>query len=221
MSVFRVQHVLQHNNGLSQDQFVNNWYFTRIAPDHSALQAIAGIVRGFYTVDPAGPSSAVITFMSGMVHGSNARVKIFNLDDAMPRSPVYEEFFTPSGSPMAGGNLPSELAACLSYEAAPASGVPLARRRGRMYIGPLANGCNASGAGSVEATLSTDVQQAITDSAQATAAAAAAQSWIWCLHSPTSALDPPIVSVWCDNAFDVQRRRGIKPSARTTRSIPA
>lgn len=224
MSTFRVQHVFQHVNGLSKDQYVNTWYFNRIVVGTVDYTPLASAVKGFYhTAIPSG-GLTVAGYLGGLSDGPNARVKIYNLDDpsspGVPRQPVYEEQYNPTSHGASTGNMPEECAVCLSYEAAPASGVPIARRRGRVYIGPLTNNANSSTGSNDQPTVSVTFQQVLTQSAKQMAEVALTDSWQWCLHSPTSALDPPIVRCWVDNAFDTQRRRGIKPSSRTIEDIP-
>jgi hypothetical protein len=48
------------------------------------------------------------------------------------------------------------------------------------------------------------------------AAAIASASWDWVVYSPTDDAYHEVANGWVDNAWDTQRRRGYKPTSRTT-----
>jgi hypothetical protein len=108
--------------------------------------------------------------------------------------------------------MPPEVAICLSYQAAKISGVPQARRRGRVFIGPL----NTSAMGT-DGRPATAFINALVGAADALKDPAGAPDWDW---STWSSFDPTVSTVidngWVDNEFDTQRRRGRKYTTRTT-----
>lgn len=130
------------------------------------------------------------------------------------------------------------MAICLSFQGATGSGVNMRRRRGRVYLGPLAGTV-------VDASTSGTEITAAARSTIATAAAALAhgpdvgdarlavfsratanitdglpvdanEPAIGYSDAALSAGFEDVVSGWVDNAFDIQRRRGVQASARTT-----
>lgn len=98
-----------------------------------------------------------------------------------------------------------------SFQGARTSGSVQARRRGRIYIGPLKTTTSTNGRPN---------STAITTLATASSALGidlnAVADTTWCVWSPTSGTAVPITDGWVDNAFDTQRRRGWDPTSRTT-----
>jgi hypothetical protein len=149
---------------------------------------------------------------------------------------------TPLGGPIAthlwnmtgpgGGttNLPRECAVVLSLAAAHAGvaedvpgGVPgpkgdthpAARYRGRIYLGPLNLAAVTQAADSPVVNVS--MQVAATGAAYALNEAVnvlAGDTSSWVVWSRKDHLLRSITGGWCDNAFDTQRRRGLKASSR-------
>ena len=106
------------------------------------------------------------------------------------------------------GGLPGEVAACLSYFA----GRNLPRRRGRIFLGPLANNAllpTATGPVVEPGFINTVVERAaglITQSATADVR--------WHMLSTRDANAFRITGGWMDNAFDTLRGRGAKATER-------
>lgn len=229
MVLARVQHIYRHKSGLAEDDIVNTWYFrsnTEVIGDGADLIMI---VNDFYNQQVTATNTSVVQHIATtLMQTARERYKIYDMDHESPRSPVVDT--TPGTPNPANGTavaLPGEVAVCLSYRAALLSGTSAARRRGRMYLGPL----NTT-ASSVEATLlnarpNLPMRQAIIACADRMAALALTNGWTWVVYSPTVAADPgvngggefaaqTITDVWCDDAFDVQRRRGVKPTSRVS-----
>jgi hypothetical protein len=49
--------------------------------------------------------------------------------------------------------------------------------------------------------------------------AALGTGYDWCVYSPTSNMLFPISQIWVDDAWDTQRRRGVKATTRTTYNV--
>lgn len=208
--VLRAQVTLQRTTFLPEDVIVNTFHFATLDPTPTAAEitAISLALDAFYdTVTTSG--SAVRQYLNQTVAAAGHRLKMYALTDPEPRFPVYDEPFvitTPTGAP-----IPSEVALCLSFQSAPASGVNMARRRGRVFIGPLNT-----------AALLTGTDDAYPNSTfTATLVAAGVRlrndpDCVWGVWSPTGSEFNTIASVWVDNSFDTQRRRGKRPTARVT-----
>src|SRR5687768_4201925 len=155
----------------------------------------------------------------------NADVKIYDMADPEPRSPVFESTI---GYTCTGGDpLPAETALCLSYAATTSSGQNAARRRGRIFIGM--NGAAGVSIINGQSRPSLAYRQAV-----ATAAGVMADGFEhpgspglrlrWAVHSPTTLAGGAnlgdsfhdVASGWVDDAWDTQRRRGPAPTARVT-----
>lgn len=109
-----------------------------------------------------------------------------------------------------------EVALCLSFR----GGVNTARQRGRIYLGPL--GYNDTDSARPEVSLITNALNLATAFSNL-----GGVDIDWCVHSPTTRagsldLGPsthPVKLAWVDDAWDTQRRRGLRPLARTTRAF--
>jgi len=154
---------------------------------------------------------------------SPATVKIYDMRDALPRLPEFEG--TIDLTPLAGSMHPSEVAICLSFKAAYVSGVPNARRRGRVFLGPVVEVASRSivdGQSRIAQTVIDDIcdAAAVMEDGTVIAGGLAVK---WAVYSPktdeTETIDDSFNDVldgWVDNAWDTQRRRGAAATSRTT-----
>lgn len=186
-------------SGAPNDKAVNVWHF--LADDENELFTAAYVqVTTFY--------SAIDGLLSSAVASTGHRARAYDLADTMPRAPVFDD--DPGPLTVGVNALPSELACCVSYQAPRQSGLSQARRRGRLYIGPLsAAWVNTDGTMNATAlsTLGTAVQNFL-DASQA------ATTWSWQVYSPTNLASIEVTNAWIDNAWDVQRRRGVEATSR-------
>lgn len=220
MPVIKVQHSFQGTSNLPKDQFVNTFYFTGPRVVGEELRALVNAVKGFYADAPSGGGMPLTNFISGTAGGSGARVKVFSLDDPMPREPIFdEEYEPPNVNSSDTANLPTEVAVCLSYRAGGIIGVPPTSLRGRVYIGPLTVYAIESAAPSVEPRVKVNFQVSLVEAAGDMAGVAAGAGYGWAVFSQTRQVAAPIIECWVDDAFDTQRRRGVAALTRTIRSI--
>jgi len=218
MSKFaRVQVTLNHDSGLAKDAFVNTWHFDG---DDSQTWAedqddLAARVHTFYT----GLAPDL-----GLTLNGTADIKIYDMSDPVPRVPKYSEHWT--GLAVGSTGLPEEVALCLSMEAAPASGVSQRRRRGRVYLGPFSTSGNSTTTGRPRP--SDALITATLGRVQALAVGPDPGDFRLSVFSPRTYANNPanldaahndVVKCWIDNAWDIQRRRGAVPTAKTTQTI--
>jgi hypothetical protein len=148
---------------------------------------------------------------SSFVAQNNHQIKVYDMADPEPRAPVQERLWnlgsTPSGAP-----LPSELAICLSFQADTESGQAQARRRGRIYLGPVAVATLDTG-GRPTSSARTQIATAATTCLAAFEAADPPITWV--VWSQVNGTASNITNGWVDNDFDVQRRRQQAVTART------
>lgn len=210
MPILRVQHTLQSDSGLAEDQIVNTFHFNHVGEVLQAdLDLISGWIHDFFNVSPSASAQPLISTMAATINPSGAKVTIYNLSDLPPRVPLNES--TQNYGATGTTSLPGEVAVCLSYQAAPLSGVPQARRRGRVYIGPLNNGMVGT-TGRPDNSIITTLRHC---GRRLLAASNAAPSTDWVVYSQLMGTAADVVGGWVDNAFDTQRRRG---QSATTRS---
>lgn len=149
--------------------------------------------------------------MSGLVRQNNWNIKSYDDTDPEPRAPVLETNFNLTVAP-AGGGLPPEVALCLSFQGSRVSGVPQARRRGRVYLPFLLGTANGTDGRPVAGciTAATNCGQGLLTASDAAA------TWSWITFSRVAPGYSIILDGWVDNEWDTQRRRGRR---YTTRSL--
>ena len=193
---------LASSAGVLIDRPVNVWHFTsdKVPATNSA---IFSALSTFY--------NGLSTRLSAGIAQNGHEVKMYDLGDPQPRAPFYTNTFNFTSAPTAAP-LPAETALCLSFQGIRVSGQSQARRRGRIYIGPIgANQIDANGR-PVSALITALVSAGNT---LLTASLAAAE-WNWCVYSTTDAAMVQVTNGWVDNAWDTQRRRGVSASTRST-----
>lgn len=214
VAVARVQFVLHRLSGLTEDDVTNTWHFKdsgQGAVTTGDAEDLIDALEAFY--------EDANSWWGEQLNGEWT-AKCYDLNDSTPRTPVFEKTGTIT-APTNNG-LPSELALCLSFQAAPASGSPIERRRGRVFLGPLNTSSLQTTANDGEVRPTSSVLAAFdTYYSSLRTAVAGIAGYDHCTYSPTQdasgSLDGSthiVTSVWMDDSYDVQRRRGAKPSSR-------
>lgn len=222
---------LAAKSGIPRDATVNDWSFIETGTlSPLSFDAIATMLTAFYN-GATSTGNGVHTFLSNFISRTTpVKIEIYNATGkeaggpANPLgSPVAErEFALQSG--FAGAKaLPTEVALVLSMHAnltnvqqEAGDTRPAARRRGRVYLGPLSS-----------VGLMNDDDNGRPDPGLVATVAEAMQSFndfgapVLAVWSRADAVFRPVVGGWIDNAFDTQRRRGEAPTTRTFWSAPA
>lgn len=245
----RVALTLQRSSALPEDRVVMSWWFY-LPPGWDApdLTGLLTAVRDWMIVTPAGASLGIEDYLATTVALNNHTVSVYTYDMATGERLTFE-LDAPQGTitfnlgGTGAGAQPAEVACCVSHRnntgAVPGGGnfgAPPARRRGRVFVGPL--GTSASGT-----VLAGDARPlaAFTDTLRkatlALKTAAEANTTPMVIYSrpfagrgeierpgrPTLPAIPARTgqaylteSIWTDDAWDTQRRRG---SVRTLRTF--
>lgn len=231
MAVIRAMRILMPKSGIVADQIVNTFYFTSgtgtADPAASVGTQIGAALDDFYNL-AVGAGQAVRFYTNEGATNATTSVtyKMYNMDAAKPRAvwaaPVAQHL-TPR---ITTAGLPSEVCACLSFRGSLVSGANAARRRGRVYIGPLNTAAQAQILSNGQMSVIAGLQNALVNGANRLRDDLAALAIGWGVYSPTTrgagpALDGfvPIVHAWCDDAFDTQRRRGFKATQRVMMDV--
>lgn len=217
---------LQGTTGSPLDRYLNTFHFNSPDPLVDAdLDNLAGHLVDFYTDIPVGGGGSIGGLLSEQVAGSGHTVTFYNVTSLPAGLPIRTpDTWSFAVAPSTNG-IPEECALCLSFAAAPVAGnnsgpgphLP-ARRRGRVYIGPLNTAVPASGTGGVrpaaglQADMLLSAEQFLHDGPLA-------DGWIWAVFSPTDLANRAVERAWVDDAFDTQRRRGVAPSGRLSVSF--
>lgn len=202
MEIF-VQVAMPMAGNIPEDVSINTWTFTTSLDEASAQPLIGAGLLAFY--------NQIAEYYSPYVLIGDTRLKAYNLDDPEPRAPIAE-----AGLPIvpgaAGIPLPNEVAACLSFRGQLVSGSNPARRRGRVYLGPLCDSAYGSSIPSgpgVGPDMLDDLELAT--AAMQSELGAQTNHVVW---SRSDAAFIPVATYWCDDAFDTQRSRGPQALAR-------
>lgn len=221
MSVARVQVALERDSLLPADRVVNTLHYEGLGDFFTDADAVtlAEFVRDRFI--------AIMVNFGAILNGAGT-VSVYDLGDPKPRAPKAEVAF--SGAAVGADSLPGEVAVCLSFQAANISGVPQARRRGRLYLGPLNEtmlGAPANG----EVRPTAGIMTAIADwgLTLTPAGGVGLAEFRHAVYSPRSqaagatleSATALVTRYWVDDAFDIQRRRGAAPTSRTERLVVA
>lgn len=223
-----IRAVMQSTSGLPQDVIVNDFAFHQIAgvPTDAELTELGALVSDFYRADVA-TGQCVSDYIGESVNrGATHELQYYTITAGAMGSPRFTEDWLGPTAPAVTDNLPTECAAVISFHA-DLTGVleesgatrPRARRRGRLFIGPLTLGAVTIGDPQpvLNTTFRTTMQQAMTNmclNAQSNPQPANFSVW-----SRSDNVLREVVGGWTDNAPDTQRRRGQAATARATFSI--
>lgn len=194
--------VVLHTADNNAANFVTNTFHFN-ADDNSVLPTIAGALEAFY--DDVRPE------LSNLLAQNDHDIKFYDMADPEPRAPVLEVQWD-FASAIASAPLPPEVCLCLSFQGVKVSGIPQARRRGRVFIGPIAVGSVGTD-GRPDAGCVTNLNLA---GDALLASSEAATDWRWQIYSRVDDGFIDVENGWVDNEFDTQRSRGRVYTNRST-----
>jgi len=186
-------------SNLVEDAVTNSWSTDAVAVGGAILHKDTILVL-METMRP---------FFSNLVRQSNHTWKIYDRADPKPRAPLFMGLWAFTLAPT-GNPLPTESALCLSFQGPLLSGVPQARRRGRVYLGPFnVTSLDLVGRPTVA------IRNALRNAGEVMrVASAAAGTYKWAVFSSVTGTPTTVTNGWVDDEFDTQRRRGRKPTTR-------
>jgi len=188
---------LHHFQGLPENDCVNTLHFEINGPD--TVEGVCDEVAGAY-VAQAGIFSGAISSMT---------IKAYE-EGLNPAGPGFSKDYPFVG---AGSASVAEVALCLSYAAVDDPEGSSPRRRGRIFLGPL------SGAQLSNERPPAAFQDSALAFGQALASAGTAGNTTWLMYSQRDLTYAKIESIWVDDAWDIQRRRGLAPTARRVADV--
>jgi len=187
----------------SADNQSNGFYISDSGVTESTLDAWAVAIRQFYIDCKAAGA------MRGLAQ-NNHIIKFYDVLTEPPNYPVYETTWNFDTAPGAM-DLPPELCLAVSYKNNSQNTILRARRRGRIYISGWGEAQNTTGRPT--STAYDGLANAMQDYCDAVNVISGFTAVI---YSRAQFTTTPIEEVWCDNAWDTQRRRGEKPTVRTS-----
>lgn len=220
---------IPHKNQLPNDAVENVFvFFTAESPPYTAsCLEINSELLDFYNAIHGPGSQTVANYISSTMTRNTNTCEFIHTDISTvlngdpAGSPFRRDTWT-LGSIAAGTtNLPSEVAAVVSYHSdylgLPEHGIgltrPKARRRGRIYVGPL-----NSSAVETDVNGRVHLSSAFIPTLAASAATLAGHQTApvnWMQWSRTNAQCNQVIGGHVDDAFDTQRRRGEDSQTRT------
>lgn len=217
---FLIQTRMTVQSGLPADEIVNDFAVRFIDnPTQAELTQVMSDVGNFFSAG-AVQNDRVGTWISGWVNrGATHRIAAYQIVDGPLGSPEFEMNWLGPSANADPNSLPQELAACLSFhadltgypeEAGPTH--PKARRRGRIYVGPLTS--TAVDTGQFAARLAGPFTLALRARGGQMGRDILSHGAEWCVWSRAAQDLYPVVAGWTDDAPDTQRRRGVAPTAR-------
>lgn len=246
MGQYLITVTFEHTSGLPADRMVNTFAVKTAAADSTAIDIdnVLPPFGDFYNLLHGTQTARLCAYMSQCLDRGAGRSKIRAY--AIPLgpaggpmgSPLFETDFQLASTGLGGKELPSEVAAVISYhadltnipqEAPPAAPGekkqrPANRRRGRLYIGPLNDQVCQVGVGGVGRQRIGAVPQAdMAEAFKGLFADVAASGSVGATLAVFSRKDHTLRAVtggFVDDGFDTQRRRGEKAVSRTVFNTP-
>lgn len=230
-----IQHGFAGLPGEGDDHYVNTFHMATpgaadlgiyfgevVSPATTSIgEQLALLIRGFYDGHAVTASNNPGYYLSQAVANPGEFLKIYDLDAALHSPPVfsylYEDVIEVGDNP----SLPAEIAVCLTIEAY-ATGVlagtgagSKARRRNRMYIGPLSHAAESSSTSTGSSRPNATLREALCREYIALVDAAGLIGIDLGVYSKADDTFAAPTRVWVDDAWDTQRRRGQNASGKT------
>lgn len=220
---YLIQTIMSSTSGLVEDEVVNDWAVDFGGPGTSTgqLEDAMSAVGDFFRLG-ATAGDRVGSYIGGSIdRGATHRIELREIVAGPLGPPLITQDWLGPTSAVATSNLPTECAAVLSFHA-DLTGIfeevgvtrPRARRRGRVFIGPLTTG--AVVVADPQPVLHNDFRVAMQANAVAMFDALATIGAEWSVWSRVDQTLRQVVGGWTDNAPDTQRRRGQAASQRST-----
>lgn len=197
MANYDLQVVLKSSSGLPEDVFINTLHYEVNAPD--TVEGTCDDIAAAYL--------AVDQIIDSLVNGMT--IKVYE-PGANPGGPTFTKDYVFAGS---GSNGPTEVAICLSYATVDDPNASTPRRRGRIYVGPIGP------AGTNGNRVTPGIRANVLALGQGLASAGNASNTTWLMYSESDGVYTKIESIWVDDAYDTQRRRGLAPTLRDTQDV--
>lgn len=197
--------------GGDEQHATNTWHFRGASLGQSEtldLDAIlAALTAAYQVLDAVLPST---------IFGTTVTVQHYRMSDPLPRIPARTDTFTIS--PTNSAAYPSDVVACLSFRGEYVSGETRARRRGRLFFGPLLASTGSAVAGQ-GVRINTAAVTTLLDVGGAVVGALIGLQVYWVVYSTANAAAYEIVEQWVDNQFDTRRSRDRGTPTRTTEAL--
>lgn len=210
MPLYRAQHVLPFFTNLPTDVVVNQFHFTNDTQNFAAVATeIRDRIQGFMEAAYGAAGGSRVSY----IDWPQAVVKVFNLADPTPRVPEVRACSYSAGT--VASAIPTEVAAVVSWHAAPESGVAFQRLYNRIYLGGVPAIWMSNGAADQFPRFTTTITAQIAAAASALLAENdGVTDWVQVSNAGGVTAAREITGGWVDNGPDTQRRRSVLASLR-------
>lgn len=204
--------IFQDNNGLPADEYTNTFAFTI-----DGSSGLTEVLSEFYNNAATGGTNPLCYYMSECIsRASDACViKYYDVSTHLDGSAAGAPFEVDTWTLGAGGSaepLPEQICAVASfYDVLTAADITTGRHRGRIFLGPL-NGSAYEADSFGHAILHSDLLADIS----LNMAALQASTPQWSTWSRAGAMMNPVIGGFCEQQFDVQRKRQLRATSRST-----
>lgn len=213
MTILMSQFVMPRDTGLPEDVSINTFHWEVPGePSEAHLGAIRDRVSQFYNDLPGTGLTPIRSMLATTIDHTQCRIKTYDLSDPLPRVPLDDRILPLSS--VGGSAIPAEVSVVLSYQADLVSGELQARRRGRIFIGPLSDGFGSLDTGGFRPIAA--VRTSLGAAAARLAGRSDEDTLAWVVYSRVNGTAALITRGWVDNAWDTQRRRGEGATIRST-----
>ena len=221
-----IRAVMEADSGLPEDRFINDFAFYKAVdgvPSAGDYDNLFTAVDEFFNHTETS-TFKVAQFISAAVdRAATHELQAYHIAAGPLGSPVATSPWLGPSTPLSSTPMPTEVAGVLSFHA-DLTGVleesgatrPRARRRGRVYIGPLVISATD---GASQPALDTSFLSTLRQAAIFMHDTAETDGWVWAVWSRADATLREVVAGWTDNAPDTQRRRGQASTARVTYTV--
>lgn len=212
---------LTYTTSLPDDLAINTFAFDNQSATDPITGDLTDLLVNFYTATQA-TTLKVGNYISEVVSrtSGSATVSLAEIVDPGPVVDIGPTYYVDTWTLPAAGSggtsvsLPLECAVVNSFKNDSETTVPAARRRGRIFLGPL-DIISFSTTGPYPA-IQSGCMDTLAQASEALRDAAAAIDCPWCVWSRADGQLYPVESGFINNEFDTQRRRAADATMRTT-----
>lgn len=237
MATYRIVTVFSSVTGIPKDQVTNRLHFQTTEGSHDAATALAliGHVAAGYETATAPGTAKPSQYLSGEL--SRVTLPIGKAYNPAGGSPIAQATWAGFSAPGVAGALPGEVACCLSMngdltnvpeeavdDADPDSAPerPASRVRGRIFFGPLTSQALSAAVperpNSVLKNILLGLGTFLANPTNPTLTSVGTELVVRS-DAGLSGFVTPVVRVSVDDAFDTQRRRGVRPTSKVTLNV--
>lgn len=210
---------LPYPSGLPGDLATNTFYFSTAndEPDEAQWSALINNVVAFYNTAQGTDAAPLGAFMSEYISRSQCSVRNAPYDP-VTGDEIGDAFVVPFtlAASSDSQDLPLEVAICCSFYSDNPLILdrPAARRRGRVFLGPLVVSANESVVDGTPPLVNGNLLTYIAHNCEALMYQMTDDAWTWEIYSRTNRELYNVTGGWIDNDFDTIRSRGAEASVR-------